>query len=167
MPATTGECAAQLVHPEVKLLLQIGRGSEAALAHVYRCHAAAVFAVARWILGDVARAEEITEEVFVELWDRPGTFDPRLGSLRAHLVLRARRLSLERLASSGGAPLPVPSMWSRPRSGPAAALSAEQREVLELTFFAGYTCRQLAQLLDLPEATVKARIREGLDRLRT
>ncbi len=167
MPATTGERAPQLVHPELKLLLHIGRGSEAALAHVYRCHASAVFAIARWILGDVARAEDVTEEVFVELWERPATFDPRLGSLRAHLVLRARSMSLECLASGGAARLPVPSMWGRARSAPAAALSAEEREVLELSFFAGYTCRQLAQLLDVPEATVKDRIRRGLEHLRT
>ncbi|HEX2063253.1 MAG TPA: sigma factor [Acidimicrobiales bacterium] len=150
----------------MKLLLQIGRGSEAALAHVYRCHAAAVFAVSRWILGDVARAEEVTEEVFVDLWERPAEFDPRRGSLRAHLVLRARRLSLDRLASHGAGPLLGPSMWQRPRPAPATALPAEEREVLELTFFAGYTCRQLAELLQVPEATVKTRIREGLDRLR-
>ncbi len=165
---------------DAKLVGEIAAGSERALARVYDRHGGQVFTLARRILGDVRLAEDVTEAVFLDLWDRPASFDDGRASLRCHLLLDARSRSFALLRSLGTGPdggqregSPRPAL-ARGRSGHpdgledetgADLLSAEQRRVVELAYFEGYSCGQAAALLDLTEATVRAQIDSGLRRL--
>ncbi len=137
------------------LLADVAAGYESALAELYDRHGAAVFALSKRMLGDAGAGAEVLEEVFVELWEHPRAFDPRLGPLRYHLLGLARGLCLERLEGE------------RPDVGREASLGStdEDLHIVELVFFNGYTCRELAEHLGLPEQEVNRRIRFGLRRL--
>ncbi len=169
------------------LMAEIANGSEPALAHVYNTHAGPVFGMARRILGDIRLAEDVVQEVFVRLWDRPEAFDASRGSLRSYLVLHARSRSLDTVRSDGSRRSREGvqgrmAIASTRQDGPEAAVTAgeeiahvrravgnlsnEQRQVIEMAYFEGRTCRQIADLLGLPEGTVKSRMRLGLQRLR-
>ena len=141
-------------------LVEIANGSHSALAQCYRAHGGRVFALARRILGDDRQAESVVEAVFLSLWDHPERFDAGRGSLAFQLLADGRNRSLELLRSGDGA-------RRRPRRDPVPSdpLAPEERQVIELAFFEGRTSREMAELLQLEEATVLARIRSGLHRL--
>jgi RNA polymerase sigma-70 factor (ECF subfamily) len=162
----------------------VGRGDEAALAAVYAAHAPSVFALARRILKSGERAEDVVQEIFVKLWDNPEQFDPDRGSLRAFLLLQARTRSLDMLRAEGarrrrertdaGAELaledPELAVIDEAEIGQVRQaielLNRAEREAIELAFFGGLTYREVAEVLDEPEGTVKSRIRLGLQRMR-
>ncbi len=70
---------------DAALMVAIARMHEPALAEAYRRHGGAVLALARRVLGSADLAEEVTQEVFVDLWDAPERFDPGRGALRTFL----------------------------------------------------------------------------------
>ncbi|MGH9057768.1 MAG: sigma-70 family RNA polymerase sigma factor, partial [Acidimicrobiales bacterium] len=84
---------------DAMLVVAIGRWNDSALAEVYRRHGGAVHGLARRVLGSESRAEEITQDVFVDLWRRPEVFDPARGSLRSFLLTVAHRRSVDVLRS--------------------------------------------------------------------
>src|SRR5580693_10351209 len=86
---------------DTALVLAIGRWHDDALAEVYRRHAGAVFGLARRVLVDPGRAEEIVQEVFVRLWNEPERFDPDRGSLRSFLLAQTHGRSVDVLRSDG------------------------------------------------------------------
>jgi len=157
----------------------------AALADVYDQYASFVYGLARRVIGDARAAEDVTQEVFVALWERPDAFDCDRGSLRTWLATlahrravdyvrreEARRRRTQRDAARRATSVPdVEELASailtaeQVRSA-VEALPPEQREAIELAYFGGKTYRQVAQLLEQPEGTIKSRIRTGLMRLR-
>ena len=167
------------------LVLAIARYREPALAETYRRHGGAVFALARRLLGDQARAEEIVQEVFLRLWTQPDRFDPERGTLRSFLLAQSHGRAVDLLRSETS---------RRRREEREARQTAEagydiEREVLdlamgdqvknvlerlpvderrpiELAYFGGLTYREVATSLGQPEGTVKSRIRSGLRRMR-
>ncbi len=170
---------------DAQLMVAIGRFHEAALAEAYRRHAPAVFGLARRVTGDPGEAEDVTQEIFVRLWDRPDRFDPTRGSLRTFLLTsahsravdavraRASRLRREerearRTAAAGydvdreAWDLVVADHVARAMG----TLPEAEREAIELAYFGGHTYREVADLLTAPEGTVKSRIRKGLAHLR-
>jgi len=167
------------------LVVAISRYRQDALAEAYRRHAGAVFALARRLLNDATLAEEIVQEVFLRIWNQPEKFDPERGTLRSYLLaqchgrsvdlLRAetsRRLREERDArrtAQKGYDLEheVVDLSVAERVKEAMALLPDgEREAIALAYFGGHTYREVADLLDEPEGTVKSRIRTGLQRLR-
>jgi RNA polymerase sigma-70 factor (ECF subfamily) len=170
---------------DATLVVAIGRWSESALAEVYRRHGGAVHALARRILGSDGRAEELTQEVFVELWRRPERFDPARGSLRSFLVtvthgravdlLRsdsaraAREQRSARDTATGGYDLEH-HIWDLAVADQVrdavGSLPDPERQAIELAYFGGHTYREVAAMLGEAEGTVKSRIRRGLGRLR-
>ena len=167
------------------LVLAIGRYRDDALAEAYRRHGGAVFALARRVLFDATRAEEVVQEVFLRLWNAPDRFDPERGTLRSFLlaqthgravdVLRSetsRRNREERDAratAEAGYDLEH-EVWDlavadRVREA-LATLPVDERRAIELAYFGGRTYREVAAELGAPEGTVKSRIRVGLRRLR-
>jgi RNA polymerase sigma-70 factor (ECF subfamily) len=168
---------------DAALMLFIARDDQAALAEVYERHAGAVFQLGRRLLGD-PRAEELVQEVFLRLWHEPTRFDPGRGTLRAYLltvahgravdVLRSDTARRERehrdlqRAASQSADVAAEAgdfvVSTKVRSA-LRRLPAEQRTVIEVAYFHGCSYQEVAARLQLPEGTVKSRIRSGLRRL--
>ncbi len=148
-----------------ELVAEVAAGNVDALARVYEAHGARVFSLARRILGDGRLAEKVVEEVFVGLWEEPDAFDPYRGSLRAHLLCQARSRSHELMCRRGRPDEPQPKAAA---SFPPELdlLPEEETRAIELAFFGGYSCRQVAELLEVSEHTVRRRLRLGLKRLR-
>jgi RNA polymerase sigma-70 factor, ECF subfamily len=168
------------------LVVAISRYRQDALAEAYRRHAGAVFALARRLLIDAALAEEVVQEVFLRIWNQPEKFDPERGTLRSYLLAQCHGRSVDLLRSEtsrrrreerdarrtaeDGYDLEheVVDLAVAERVKEALATLPEiEREAIALAYFGGHTYREVADLLDQPEGTVKSRIRTGLKRLRT
>jgi RNA polymerase sigma-70 factor (ECF subfamily) len=167
------------------LVLGLARYHQPALGEVYRRHAGAVFGLAKRLLNDTAKAEEIVQEVFLRLWNQPEKFDPERGSLRSFLLSQthgravdalrsdiARRRREERdarEAATGGYDVDR-EVWDMAMAGHVrdalATLQPAERAAVELAYFGGRTYREVAMELGEAEGTVKSRIRSALKRLR-
>jgi RNA polymerase sigma-70 factor (ECF subfamily) len=171
------------VDPETSIA-KVAAGDQAAFAALYDELAPSVFGVVRRVLRDPSQAEEVTQEVFVEIWRLAGRFDPQRGSVRTWAVTIAHRRAVDRVRSEQAhrdrqarsvldddfAVAPDDLALEREERERAKAalqeLSPVQREALELAFFDGLTHVQIAERLDIALGTVKTRIRDGLIRLR-
>lgn len=170
---------------DTALVVAIGRWRQDALAEAYRRHAGAVFGLASRVVGDRTLAEEVSQEVFLRLWNHPDRFDPARGSLRSYLLAqchgravdlvrseqsrRAREEKDHRQRADAGYDLEH-EVWDlavaehvRDALG---AIPVEERTAIELAYFGGLSYREVAARLGQPEGTVKSRIRSGLRRLR-
>jgi RNA polymerase sigma-70 factor, ECF subfamily len=170
---------------DAQLVTSIGRYSEVALAEVYRRHGGAVYGLARRVLDNAAEAEDVTQEVFLRLWNAPDRFDPARGSLRSYLLAQshARAVDVIRSQNSRRARESSDAMktaradydmqneaWdltlAHQVSEALATLPDDERRAIELAYFEGRTYVQVAEILNQPEGTVKSRIRNGMQRMR-
>ena len=149
------------VEDDGRLIAEIGHGETSALAEAYDRHAARVYSLARRILGSSQLAGDVVEEVFLRLWDHPEEFDLSHGSLRSHLLQLAQATAVARPGARASTRQPTAAAGHG-----AGELPEEEIQAIELAYFGGYSSRQLAELLDVPERTVATRIRVGLKRLR-
>jgi len=168
------------------LVVAISRYREEALAEAYRRHAGAVFGLAKRLLVDAAMAEEIVQEVFLRIWNQPEKFDPERGTLRSYLLAQCHGRSVDMLRSDTSRRLreerdarrtaekgydlehEVVDLSVAERVKEALATLPEmEREAIALAYFGGHTYREVADMLEAPEGTVKSRIRSGLKHLRT
>ena len=183
----TGQMTNEALHEasDAALVVAIGRYREDALAEAYRRHAGSAFALARRLLNDRLLSEEVLQEVFLRLWNAPERFDSDRGSLRSYLLAQthgravdllrsetSRRRREEREAretAEAGGDIEREVMDSAVAAEvkrAVATLPTDERRAIELAYFSGHTYRQVAQMLDAPEGTVKSRIRSGLRRMR-
>jgi RNA polymerase sigma-70 factor (ECF subfamily) len=163
----------------------VADGDRLAVGERYTRHAGPCCGLARRVLADRVLAEEVVQEVFLALWRRPERFDSARGSMRSFLfaqihgrsvdLLRAetaRRAREQREAfRSPTVDVDLERAVAELSEGEAvrralAGLSDGERGAIELAYFGGHTYREVAALLELPEGTVKSRIRSGLLRLR-
>ena len=170
---------------DATLVVAIARWNEGALAEAYRRHGGAVQSLARRLLGSDAHAEDITQEVFVRLWEQPERFDHARGSLRSFLLSIAHNRAVDQLRSArargareerSAAEVAADGYdierhaWDLHVSDQVRRalvdLTEDQRRAIELAYFGGHTYRQVSAMLGEPEGTVKARIRSGLVNLR-
>ncbi len=170
---------------DAALVEAIGRWQEAALAEVYRRHGAAVHNLALRVIGSSHLADEVTQEVFIDLWRRPEQFDRNRGSLRAMLITKAHGRAVDVVRSEQARAdrerrrAEDPAMagydvehyaWDLAIAEKVKAalegLPLDERAAIELAYFGGKTYRDVAVALGTPEGTVKSRIRKGLMRLR-
>ncbi|MGA2932541.1 MAG: sigma-70 family RNA polymerase sigma factor [Acidimicrobiales bacterium] len=169
---------------DAQLVTSIARYSEVALAEAYRRHGGAVFGLAKRVLQNPTEAEDVTQEVFLRLWNQPDRFDPDRGSLRSFLLAQAHGRAVDAVRSSSsrraresrdalrtaGAEYDMQhEVWDLAVAEQVAhamgELPDEERRAIELAYFDGRTYREVAQLLDQPEGTVKSRIRNGMRRM--
>jgi RNA polymerase sigma-70 factor (ECF subfamily) len=143
-------------------------------------HSRLLFGLILRILKDLGEAEEVLQEVFVQLWTRAETYNVALGAPAPWLVRIARNRAIDRLRATGvrhevdKAPPPDPSpearaiLSERQRAVWSAldALPTEQRELIEQAYYRGLTQSELAEQHGLPLGTVKTRIRTGMLTLR-
>ena len=170
---------------DAQLVTSIARYSEIALAEVYRRHGGAVYGLARRVLNNASEAEDVTQEVFLRLWNRPDRFDPGRGTLRSFLLTQShgravdavRSLNARRLRESGEARRTATAeydmqheVWDLAVADQVARalgdLPDDERRAIELAYFDGHTYVEVADLLGQPEGTVKSRIRNGMRRMR-
>src|SRR5580700_8219711 len=84
---------------DAQLVTAVARYSEVALAEVYRRHGGAVYGLARRVLSNTTEAEDVTQEVFLRLWNQPDKFDPSRGSLRSYLLAQSHARSVDAIRS--------------------------------------------------------------------
>jgi RNA polymerase sigma factor (sigma-70 family) len=181
-----GEPAERAVEDR-ELVARLAAGEAAALREMHDRYAGLVFGLARRVLGDDTMAEDVTQEVFVSVWQQPERFDPTRGSLRSWLGLLAHRRAVDRVRAEVrrargehqlDASVPVTAdaenevdvqlarAWLAGRVQEALAkLPTEQREAVVLAYYGGRTYRQVAAELDIPEGTAKSRLRLALGKL--
>ncbi len=169
------------------LMALVNGGDARAFEVVFDRHSAVAFSLAYRMSGRTAMAEDIVQEAFVSLWRSGARYDRERGSVRSW-VLRAvhnraidafRREAVrptvdvehedlaERLAAPERTDQQVENRDEARRIRSALGdLPDEQRHVIELAYFGGFTHSQIADMLQLPTGTVKGRMRLGLSKLR-
>ena len=170
---------------DAALVVSIGRYQQAALAEAYRRHAGAAFGLAKRLLSDHSRAEEVVQEIFVRLWNEPNRFDPERGTLRSFLladthgrsvdlirsdVARRNREEKEARQQADGGYDIAHEVWDIALAGHVREamekLQAGERQAIELAYFGGLSYKESAERLGEPEGTVMSRIRSGQKKLR-
>lgn len=167
------------------LVARLAAGDDHALAEIFDLLGPSVYAGALRVLGNGAAAQDVVQEVFVQLWSHPDRYDPAAGSLRAYLIVLARHRAVDVLRSElrrvarqersyrlAGEQL-TPSACEEAMALQAAglvrdavrALPDSQRQVVELAYFGGLTYREVALEAGIPEGTAKSRLRLALARL--
>lgn len=166
------------------LLVRVSRHDREAFSILYDELSALVFGLALRTTRSHALAEEVTQEVFIQVWDQASKFDPVKGSARSWVATIAHRRAVDVVRRAHAS---ASREEAQPAEGPAAdvaelvvavdehdrvrdameSLTDLQREAVELAYFGGLTYRQVAERLGAPLGTVKTRMRDGLARIRT
>jgi len=167
------------------MLSRSGRGDQSAFAELYDATSALVHGIVLKVVRDPSQAEEITQEVFVEIWRLAPRYEADRGSVKSWIATIAHRRAVDRVRSEQahrnrnevvGRQVErdhdvvtelVLDRLDRARVIAALDLLTEdQRAAVELAYFGGHTYREVAVLLGAAEGTVKGRIRDGLIKLR-
>ncbi|MEM7158079.1 MAG: sigma-70 family RNA polymerase sigma factor [Myxococcota bacterium] len=168
---------------DAEVVREAARGEVEALAVLYDRHSGLMLAMANKILGDKTQAEDLTQDVFMEVWRRAHAFDASRGSVRTWLLVRLRSRALDRLRSARNRrEVAVEEVSpSRPESTPEdpelqpdramvrqaiEQLPEEQRQVIELSYFHGLSSSEIATRMGSPLGTVKSRTAAALSKLR-
>lgn len=169
------------------LLVAVAKGDQRAFELFYGCVAGMILGTARSILRDRAQAEEVTQEVMVELWRTASRYSPDKGDAIAWAMTFAHRRAVDRVRSAQArtrrdsrATFEANSM--RPFDEVAETVAAReehrqirtclarltglQRESIMLAYYQGHTYSEIGEILHVPAATVKTRVRDALIRLR-
>jgi RNA polymerase sigma-70 factor (ECF subfamily) len=172
----------------VALVARIAQGDRDAFGRFYDAFAGLSLGLIRRILRDPAASEEVLQEVFWQIWQDAGRYDPRRGSVEAWVVMRSKTRAIDKLRAIRRREktfvAPVDESFARPAEAPGEnpgvaaetrgrvrsaldSLPEPQRRVVELAFFEGLTQSEIASRLGEPLGTVKTRARLGLERLRS
>ena len=172
---------------EAELIERISERDPEALRTLYERYGRLLLALARRILNDAAAAEEILQEVFLQVWNQAGRYDTRRSSVSTWLVLITRSRSIDRLRSRQvtertlagleaenrerhTSPAGVASVWMDERRErlrrELKALPSEQKDVLELAFYEGMSQSEIAEATGIPLGTVKTRTLLAMKKLR-
>lgn len=167
------------------VLAEVAGGDLDAFGVLYDAVAPSVHGVALRVVRDPSRAEEVTQEVLVEVWRQAARYDRSRGSVRTWVLTIAHRRAVDAVRSSQAARDREDTVGRRePRVAPGPeehvvvaderagvrrcleSLTPLQSQAVRLAYYQGYTYREVAALLERPLPTVKTRMRDGLVRLR-
>jgi len=171
--------------PDGELRDRLVAGEESALAELYDRFAPLVHGLALRVTGNPAGAQDVTQEVFIQVWEHPSRFDPKRANLRSWLGVIAHRRAVDwvrrevahRRVAASVADQADPARAAPPPGPAETVLAAEtcaqvrlaveelpepQRAAIRLAYFEGQTYRQVAAALGIPEGTAKSRVRRGL-----
>ena len=172
---------------QAELLRRIAAQEREALAEFYDQTAGVIYATTLRMLGDASEAEEIVQDVFVQIWTKAGSYDAKLGKPFHWALGIARNRSIDRLrsrqrrsrvfqetteqvaavvASEVDTPTVLGADEAAKIQSAVKSLPPDQRQAIELAFFSGLTHAEIAESLNEPLGTVKARIRRGMLKLR-
>ncbi len=166
------------------LLTHVAKGDQAAFEALYDQLGASVYGLVRRVLRNPSQAEEVAQEVLLEVWRAASRFDPARGSAATWVLTIAHRRAIDRVRAEEAATAreqrtaEVPTATDEVAETVEASMDAErlrrclagltqlQRESITLAYYGGYSYAQVAALLDTALGTIKTRIRDGLTRLR-
>lgn len=175
---------------DLRLLLRVKNGDQAAFAELYDRYAPLVFSMVVRIVQETAEAEDVVQEIFLTVWNKVSLFNEEKGSVYTWIVTITRRKAIDRLRSKEmmnrreridedtAGTIPDAAYMANPLNVAIGAeydgmmrsalmsLSDDQRQVIELSYYEGYTQEQIAGRLNIPLGTVKTRMRQGLMKLR-
>lgn len=170
---------------DAQLVTMIARYSEVALAETYRRHGGAVYGLACRVLNNSTEAEDVTQEVFLRLWNSPERFDVSRGNLRSYLLTQSHARAVDTIRSlNASRRREIKDSHATARAGydmqheawdlvlsdevlrALAELPDDERRAIGLAYFEGHTYVQVAKILNEPEGTIKSRIRNGMRRMR-
>lgn len=169
-----------------ELMVATAAGDRYAFSELYDRLVPTVIGVATRVLRDRALAEEVAQEVMVEVWSKADRFEADRGSAAAWVATFAHRRAIDRVRSEQASRDRIDRVATRDRERAFDVVAEEvevslehwqvrqalqtlsdvQREAIELAYFSGYTYRDVAAVLGIPEGTAKSRLRDGLARLR-
>jgi RNA polymerase sigma-70 factor (ECF subfamily) len=167
------------------LMSLAGSGDAGAFAGLYDRHSRATYSLAYRMMGERQAAEDLVQEVFLQVWRAAGSYRSERGSVRTWILSIAHNRGIDQLRSTASRRRTQEKVERSPTSQPGEpftetwrnlqreqvrealrGLPPEQLKVLELAYYSGYTHREIAELLDLPLGTVKGRMRLGLQKIR-
>ena len=162
------------------LMASVAGGDAKALGLVYDRHAKRLLGLAIAVLGNARDAEDLVHDLFMQLWQNPQAYDPEKGTLNYWLQMRLRSRAIDRHRSLAVQLKHQQNTYHLEANQPSAPdleelivveylvmLSAPQREVVEMFYWEGYTCQELATMLNVPVGTVKSRLAAALKILRS
>jgi RNA polymerase sigma-70 factor (ECF subfamily) len=169
---------------EIELLRGVAQGDRAAFAQLYDQFAGILYATALKILQDAREAEDVLQDVFLQIWDKAKNYDPNLGKPLTWTLTLTRHKAIDRLRSAQRryklAEEAAPELAQNQAQSSEAfnadqnsiiraavkSLPSDQRQAIELAYFGGLTQDEISKHLQQPLGTIKARIRRGLMKLR-
>jgi len=175
---------AEAGNADLGLMRRMAAGERQALTSFYERHGGIALAYAKRMLEDADDAEEAVQDAFVAVWRRAASFRAESAAPRTWLLTIVRNRCIDELRRRRGEPLhslddmqPAaienelwPEIWKRHCADAVRValdrLPAEQRQVIDLGFFGGYSHSQIADRLSIPLGTIKKRMRSGLKSLR-
>lgn len=180
------DSAAAVAQRQQALLTRVAAGDKIAFSELYDEVAPRVFGLVKRVLVDHAQAEEVTQEVFLEIWQNAARFDPAKGGAVTWILTMTHRRAIDRVRASQSSrdrDLRVGirdfdeghdnvsehvevSVEHERVSRAMARLTELQRQAITLSYYGGYTNSEVSTILSVPLGTVKTRIRDGMIRLR-
>ena len=174
---------------EIELLRRIGQGDRRSFEELYERFSGVLFSTAYRVLNNQEAAEDVLQDVFIQIWEKAPLYDPARGKPMTWAVTLTRNKSIDRLRSTQRRnrlnddveresqtfeQFDDRSSFDAVAQGETGKLvrdaiqklSKDQREAIELAFFSSLTQTEIAERLNVPLGTVKARIRRGMMRMR-
>ena len=169
-----------------ELLARVGRGDRQAFSALYDEMAPRVLGLVTRLLRDPAQSEEVTQEIFLEIWQTSSRFDPNKGGASTWILTMTHRRAVDRVRASQASrdrdvkvgirdldadydhvaeSVEVRIEHERVEKA-MARLTDMQRQAITLSYYGGYTNSEVATMLSVPIGTIKTRIRDGMIRLR-
>ncbi|MFQ4149210.1 ECF RNA polymerase sigma factor SigK [Arthrobacter sp. LAPM80] len=168
------------------LIRLVALGDEAAFEELYDAVSPRVFGLVRRVVRDPAQSQEVTQEVFLDIWEQASRFDVDRGKAMSWILVIAHRKAVDKVRASQASTNrdlrqgikefqesyddvadTVETQMEAERVNQALeSLTQAQQEAIRLAYYGGYTHQEVADLLKVPVGTVKTRIRDGMIRLR-